>query len=197
MGRGTAVFLGFEGGVSTTIGTHIWTSTSVSDNQKWSVYMGPYDPWGIFCKHPVGGHECVSRISDRNYALCTRPLEADLLHIAKDAQVNHPVPDVQTLKNIVPLNKARLAFQAGQYQESVAQAQSALTLKADPATAYWGMGISYGMLGQWEQAISNLESALKIDKNYGDAKDSLKWARDCQKAAKNGKSAKDKPPVWE
>ncbi len=88
--------------------------------------MGPYDPWGMFCKHPVGGHELRSRISDRNYALCTRPLEADLLHIAKDAQVNHPVPDVQTLKNIVPLNKARLAFQAGQYQESVARRRARL-----------------------------------------------------------------------
>ena len=43
-------------------------------------------------------------------ALCTRPMEADLLQVAKDAQVNRPVTDVQTLKNFIPLNKARLAF---------------------------------------------------------------------------------------
>ena len=64
------------------------------------------------------------------------------------------------------------------------------------ADAYWGIGISYGMLGQWDQAIASLEAALKIDKGYGDAKDSLQWAKDNQKAAKQAKTAKDKPPLW-
>jgi tetratricopeptide (TPR) repeat protein len=130
-------------------------------------------------------------------ALCVRPMEADILQVAKDAQVNHPVPDLQTLKANVPLNTARLAFKTGQYQESIAQALDALSIKSKFAPAYWSMGISYGMLGQWDQAVSNLKSALKIDKKYKDAKTALKWAKDCQKAAKNGKSSKDKPPVWE
>jgi len=110
--------------------------------------------------------------------------------------VNHPVPDIQTLQTFIPLNKARLAYQAGNYQESIAQAQIAISLKADPATAYWGIGISYGRLGQWDQAIANLQTALSIDKNSNDAKTSLKWAKDGQKAAKHDKTAKDKPPVW-
>ena len=125
-----------------------------------------------------------------------RPMEADILQVAKDAQVNHPVPDLQTLKANVPLNTARLAFKTGQYQESIAQALDVLSIKSKFAPAYWGMGISYGMLGQWDQAVSNLQSALKIDKKYKDAKTALKWAKDGQKAATKGRDSKDKPPVW-
>jgi hypothetical protein len=47
------------------------------------------------------------------------------------------------------------------------------------------------MSGQWDLAITNLEIALKIDKDYGDAKDSLKWAKDGQKAAKTGGRIKE------
>ena len=66
----------------------------------------------------------------------------------------------------------------------------------DFADAYWGIGISNGMLGRWDEAISNFESALKIDKGYGNAKYGLQWATDNQKAAKQGKIAKDKSPLW-
>jgi tetratricopeptide (TPR) repeat protein len=129
-------------------------------------------------------------------AVCVRPMEPDLLHAARAAQVIHPVPDLQTLETFIPLNKARLAYQAGNYQESISQAQIAVSLKADPATAYWGIGISYGMLGQWDQAISNLQSALEIDKNYRDAETAMKWAKDGLKGAKKGKQPKEPSPKW-
>jgi tetratricopeptide (TPR) repeat protein len=128
--------------------------------------------------------------------VCVRPMEPNLIQAAKAAEVNHPVPDLQTLQTFIPLNNARLAYQTGNYQESISQAQIAVSLKADPTTAYWGMGISYGRLGQWDQAVSNLQSALKIDKDYRDAETALKWAKDNQKATKHGKTAKDKPPLW-
>ena len=128
--------------------------------------------------------------------VCVRTMELDLLQAAKAAEVNHPVPDLQTLVTFTPLNKARLAYQAGNYQESISQAQIAVSLKADPATAYWGIGISYGSLGQWDQAISNLQSALSIDKNYRDAETALKWAKDGLKAAKKGKQPKEPSPTW-
>jgi len=124
-------------------------------------------------------------------ALCTRPMEADLIQVANDAQVSKPVPNLQTLKNYALLSKARMAFQAGKYQESINQAKNALLVKPDFAPAYWAIGISYGMSGQWDLAITNLEIALKIDKDYGDAKDSLKWAKDGQKAAKTGGRIKE------
>lgn len=108
-----------------------------------------------------------------------------------------PVQDLLSLKASIPLTKARLAYQAGQYQESIAEAQNAVLIKPDFATAYWAIGISYGMLGQSNLAITNLKTALKIDKNYGDAKSALKWALDSQKAANKGKNSKLQDPQWD
>jgi tetratricopeptide (TPR) repeat protein len=123
-------------------------------------------------------------------------MEADLAQVAKDAQVDHPVQDVLTLKAYGPLNKARQAYQIGQYQESIAQAKNALLVKPDFAPAYWAMGISYGSMRQWDEAIANLGAALKLDKRYSDARDSLKWAKQGQSAAKKGKSPKLQSPEW-
>jgi hypothetical protein len=53
------------------------------------------------------------------------------------------------------------------------------------------------MLGQWDQAVANLQTAVKIDKNYNNGNAALKWAQEGQKAAKKGESPKDKAPVWE
>jgi len=176
-----------KGGINTFgPGMMIWTSTLSSDAKSaWTVAFESYNPFftSLMVYASVG-------------AVCVRPMEADLLQAAKAAEVNHPVPDLQTLQNSIPLNKARLAYQTGNYQKSVSQAQLAVSLKADPATAYWGIGISYGSLGQWDQAISNLESALAIDKNYRDAENALKWAKDGQKAAKKGKQPKEPSPKW-
>jgi tetratricopeptide (TPR) repeat protein len=198
-------YLGFKGNVLTVQLTRIWTSSVAGNQQYFSVFMGPPDVFGILFKAQFKAalnpdrseaHERVSKVSDRNGVLCARPLDANILQFAQDARVSHPIPDLLTLKANVPLNMARLSFQAGRYQDAIAQSQGALAIKPDFADAYWGIGISYGMLGQWDQAISNLESALKIDKGDGDAKDSLQWAKDNQKAAKHDKTAKDKPPIW-
>jgi hypothetical protein len=201
----TVDFLAFKGNVQVTQLTRIWTSTVAGNQEYFSVFMGPPDVFGILFKAQFKAalnpdrpeaHERISKASDRNAALCVRPIDPDLLQLAKDAQPSHPIPDLLTLKANVPLNLARLSFQAGRYQDAITQSQGALAIKPDLADAYWGMGISYGMLGQWDQAISKLESALKIDKGYGDAKDSLQWAKDSQKAVKHGKTAKDKSPLW-
>ncbi|MEO8736920.1 MAG: DUF1566 domain-containing protein [Edaphobacter sp.] len=201
----TVDFLGFKGNVQTVQLTRIWTSSVAGNQQYFSVFMGPPDVFGILFKAQFKAalnpdrseaHERVSKVSDRNGVLCVRPIDANILQLAQDARVSHPIPDLLTLKANVPLNTARLSFQAGHYQDAIAQAQNALAIKPDLADAYWGIGISNGMLGQWDQAISNLESALKIDKGDGDAKDSLQWAKDNQKAAKHDKTAKDKLPLW-
>ena len=42
----------------------------------------------------------------------------------------------------------------------------------------------------------NFQSALKIDKNYGDAKSALKWAKDGLNAAKKAKQPKEPSPKW-
>jgi hypothetical protein len=180
----------FKGGINSfskdLVGVYIWTSTpSQSDpTSAWAFAI----PWNQFFTKSLTNLE--------EGAICVRPMEPDLLAIAKQAAVDHPVPDVQTLQTFIPLNKARLAYQAGNYQKSIAQARVALSLKVDPARANWGIGISYGRLGQWDQAISSLQSALAIDKNFADGQTALKWAKDGLKAAKKGKLPKEPNPTW-
>ena len=177
-----------KGGIDTFGPMMIWTSTLSQTDAKsaWVSAFEAYNPfYTALMVYASVGAECVRPIT-----------EPDLLQAAKAAEVNHPVPDLQTLRTFIPLNKARLAYQAGNYQESVSQAQIAVSLKADPATAYWGIGISYGRLGQWDQAVSNLQSALAIDKNYRDAETALKWAKDGLQAAKKGKQPKEPSPKW-
>jgi len=190
-------YLEWKGGISA---FSAWTSTLSGDQKAWLVRTGKVIEIPSFERFLVNGPDINHVVGKRSLhwagALCTRPMEADLLQIAKDAQVNNPVPDISTLQAYVPLNKARLAYRAGQFQESITQSKSAIMLKPDLASAYWGAGISHGMLGQWDLAITNLEAALKLDKTYADAKDALKWAKTGQKAAKNGKSPKAQSPQW-
>ncbi len=123
-------------------------------------------------------------------------MEPDLLQIARDAQTSTAVPDVQTLKAWVPIAQAHASFKAGQYQAAMTEANGALALEPKFAPAYWAMGVSAGMLGQWDQAVANLQTAVKIDKNYNGGKAALKWAQEGQKAAKKGAGPKEKAPVW-
>jgi tetratricopeptide (TPR) repeat protein len=180
-------FLFLKGSISTfskdLVAVYIWTSTpSQSDpNSAWAFAI----PWGQFFTKPLTNQE--------QGVICVRPMEPDLLQTAKAAEVDHPVPDIQTLQTFIPLNKARLAYQAGNYQESIVQAQIAISLKADPAVAYWGIGISYGRLGKWDQAISSLQTALSIDKNSNDAMAALRWA----KGSEEGEAAQRAKPQVE
>ena len=167
----------------------IWTSTPSQSDPK-SAWM--VDIPG----NPKTGSYLADSTNKTGVAICVRPMEPDLLQTAKAAEVDHPVPDIQTLQTFIPLNNARLAYQAGNYQQSITNAQTAISLKASPAIAYWGIGISYGRLGQWDQAIANLQTSLKIDKNYSNANIALKWAKNGRKAAKKEKQPKEPPPKW-
>jgi tetratricopeptide (TPR) repeat protein len=181
-----------EWGDDPMIFTWVWTSTPSPYADKSAWIVGPY----------VSAATVVQTDDHRNRmdpfaALCVRPMDADTLQIAKDAQVSIPIPDLQTLKAYVMLNKARLAYQAGQYQDSLTQAQNALSIQGGLQTAYWGMGLSYGMLGQWDLAIANLNSAFKLNKNYqGDVYATLQWAKASTKAAKKGQKPKIKGKEW-
>lgn len=177
-----------KGGIAIPNHHTIWTSTLTDGNKAWT-----FDP----------GYFAVMRV-DMRYAagfgpynaLCVRPMEADLLQIAKDAQVSHPVSDLQTLKDYAALSKARVAYQAGHFQDSIAEAKNAILVEPGFVPAYWAIGISYGRIGQWDLAIANLNTALKIDKDDKDAKKALKWAKEGQKAAKSGNPPKLQAPIW-
>jgi hypothetical protein len=178
--------------------TFVWTSTPTPDAQKPAPLIAQPMVWIVGPELRVGTIPTNWADYDRYYlaALCVRPMDPALLPIAKDALVDVPVPDLQMLKAYVPLNKARLAYEAGQYQESITQARNALSMEPRLLTAYWGIGISYGMLGQWDLAIANLNSAYKLDKMRGDVYSTLQWAKASKKAAKKGEKPKIKGKEW-
>jgi len=165
-------------------GAGIWTST-VADNKKNMVLLVGSAVSGFNLEDPGA--------TFGKGALCTRTMEPDLLQLAKDAQVDHPVPDLLTLKAYVLIEKAKLAYQATQFQEVVAQGQAALQMEPKFAPAYQAIGIGYGMLGQWDLAVSNLQTAAKLDKSY---KSTLKWAQAGQNAAKKGQQIDADSSVW-
>jgi hypothetical protein len=92
----------FFKGKITTIAGNVWTSTLV-DRKSAAVAK----PGGFF--HTDGTSRVTAHIN--RSALCVRPMEPDLLQIAKDAQVDYPVTDVLMLKAIIPLTKASVAYQ--------------------------------------------------------------------------------------
>ncbi len=179
-----------KGGIAIPSDHFIWTSTLTDGFKAWT-----YDQPG-FAVISVDMRYASGNGGGPFNALCVRPMEAALLQIAKQAQVNYPVPDLQTLKNYAVLSKARLAYRAGQYQDSLTEAKNAPMVKPGFAPTYWAIGISYGRLGQWDSAITNLQAALKIDKGYKDAKNALKWAEEGLKAAKSGGIPKAQAPDW-
>lgn len=180
-----------EGANFNDFGYWIWTSSTVADKNAWTEKVSPYFPYE---RTNTVSSPMTSSFS--HVALCTRPMESEILQMAKVARPNRPVPDILTLKAYLSLAKARLAYQTGQYQESINLAKNVFLVKPDFAPAYWAIGICYGRLGQWDLAVTNLEKALKFDKDYDDAKDSLTWAEEGQKAAKSGGSPKIQTPQW-
>jgi len=179
--------------------TFVWTSTPTPDTEKPAPWIAGPTVWIVGPGLILGAIPKTSDMYNGRYmaSLCVRPIDPDLLQIARDAQVNVPVPDIQTPKFYVPLNKARLAYEAGEYQDSITQARNALSLDPQLQTAYWGIGISYGMLGQWDLAIANLNTAFKLDKNHdADVYGALQWAKASKKAAKKGEKPKIKGKDW-
>jgi hypothetical protein len=173
----------FKGNIVTQDG-YIWTSTPTGNQEVWVEGHG----------FPPGEIASKLTTSIGRQAICTRAMEPELIPIAQQAQVPVAVPDIATLKADALIAQAGKAYQAGDYQSSLAQAQSALLVKPGFAPAEWAVGISYGMLGQWDPAVTNLEAAKKGGDS--DAKATLKWAQDGQKAAKKGQTLKEGSPTW-
>lgn len=59
-----------------------------------------------------------------------------------------------------------------------------------------GIGLSSGMLGQWDQAVSELQTAKNLAKDDKAIDDDLKWAKSGQKAAAKAKQPAGKAPAW-
>jgi len=153
--------------------------------------------WFIFLNADAPPFDKASPDSSAPGVLCVRPMDPDMAALAKDTHVDVAISTMQEFNAYVSLSKARISFQAGQYNDSLQQAQTALQLKPDFLAAIIGVALSRGALGQWDQAVSILQSARsKLDWNNSEIKGALKWAKDGQKAAAKGKQPKGKIPEW-
>jgi hypothetical protein len=79
----------------------IWTSTPSPTDPKSAVVVSPE----LTFKPVLRTKTNATHLSSLT-ALCVRPVEPEILEIAKDAQVGAPVPDLQTLKANVPLTSS-------------------------------------------------------------------------------------------
>jgi hypothetical protein len=185
---------------------YLWTSTQ-EGAKAWIVLPGSnslsfkqqYPPSpvgvaglkGIFTTVPTG----KGKAREFN-ALCVRQMEPDLLALAKQAQVDHPVSDLQTLKANVPLTQAKIAFGNQDYPNSISDLQAALAIQPNLEEADFALGVSYGALNQWDQSIASFNAVLKLEKNNQSALAGLKWAKQEQKSQTTHGKVKAKPPIW-
>ena len=157
---------------------YVWSATPVAGH--------PELMWMFFS---VGGPIPTSNLAMTNgkvdrtantlpmLTLCVRNMEPDVLELAKQAQVIVPVRDTAMLKAYVTLNNARLAYKKGDYQQSLGLSQAALKDEPGLQEALWGVGISSGMLGNWDQAVQSLTGASKIGGDPFGISNALQWAK--------------------
>lgn len=184
------------------LGDWVWTSTPPAGSDPTDADSAVTFHFGV----PIDGNDgpaaaviFLQKSKAEPQAECVRAMEPELAQIAAEAGPVPPVSDVETLRKYIPFNKARLAYQAGNYQETIADAQETLQGLPNWRRAYWAMGIAYARLGQWDEAIANLKKANGPKIGWsGDAiiVASLNWAEDSRKALKSGKPVTEKMPEW-
>lgn len=163
----------------------VWTSTAAGKKSYFTI-------------QPLGVNSTVNTSPGRSRraALCVRPMEPDILSAAKKAQVSHPVPDVRTLRAGIPLRQAYILYQQDNFQESISQAQAALTLKPDLVSAAFDIGLCYAALKQWSQASAAFQTALKLDTHNSAIKSAVAWADRNQKTTAGHIKVRFKGAVW-
>ena len=75
------------------------------------------------------------------------------------------------------INDSLALYNAGDYQKSIAAAQSALQLQPNSAVAYITICAGHNQMKQWDQAIEACQKALAIDPNSTLAKSNLAMAQ--------------------
>ncbi len=83
---------------------------------------------------------------------------------------------------IQSINASLAAYRAGQFQQSIADAQVALKLDPHSAEAWNNLGAGYGALRRWDEGIAAEEEALKLNPGLQIATNNLRWFQS-QKAA--------------
>lgn len=177
----------FRGGISSS-GFRVWTSTLVNPKTAWTV-----EPGGFFTtvnKTKINDHINKS-------AVCVHTMDPSTLAVAKQVQIDFPVPDLLTLQADGPLLQGSTSYRNADFQQSLQQAQAALTINPNDAAAAFDVALSYAALQQWNQALTGFQAALKLDKGDGRIKEAITWAQQHQKVAAAGEGKIKAPtPLW-
>ncbi len=85
------------------------------------------------------------------------------------------------------INASLAAYRAGQFQQSIADAQGALKVDPHSAEAWNNVGAGYGALHQWDLGIAAEQQALKLNPALTIASNNLQWFRS-QRASRSGET---------
>jgi tetratricopeptide (TPR) repeat protein len=116
-----------------------------------------------------------------NEALRVDPGDSDGLRGVRVAQTG--VEEVRRVEKAVStkpsvdgyLSLSVVYFRNRRYEDSVAAARKALSLRPDLAEAYFNMASVYHVMGREDDAIAALQEALRLQPNLQMAKDNLAW----------------------
>ena len=84
-------------------------------------------------------------------------------------------PSTAALRVSFILDQSRQHYQAGRFKECIDTATRAAKLNPKSKQAFNNIGICAGNLQLWDEAIRNLQEALRLDPDFQVAKNNLAW----------------------
>jgi tetratricopeptide (TPR) repeat protein len=136
---------------------YVWSSTS-NGKDKMVVENLSFASGGHSDANPT-----ASLLGGGHYALCVRGVTDD-----------KPTPQIRAQAAVLV---SQVAARAGNYEPALDYAKQALALDPGSPDALDALGVAEGHLGQWADAVTQIEAALKIDGKNSGYKADLKWAK--------------------
>jgi hypothetical protein len=136
---------------------NFWTSTVGRVPQDFWVMTYPYPPSSFNARSSV-----PAGVTRGLQALCARPMDADLLQLAKEANTPSPVPNLAALKAVPVLQQGEDAMANGQFQEAMGYIQQGMAMDPQFLRSLNDLGRVQSYLGQWDDAVSTFQRAGKI-----------------------------------
>ena len=91
------------------------------------------------------------------------------------------------------INASLASFRAGQFQQSIDEAQAALKVDPHSAEAWNNLGAGYGALHQWDRGIAAERRALELNPALGIAANNLRWFQSQGGMAADGRTPDTQP----
>ena len=143
--------------MSDDVPVYFWTST---------IGRAPQDFWVTFYPNQPTSYDAGTHHGPFQ-ALCARTMEPDLLAaLAKAAHPPTPVANLVALKSVPSLVQGEDAMVNGQFQDAVDSIKQGLAIDPQSTRGLHDLALAQSHLGQWSDAVTTMQEALKIDKNF-------------------------------